>query len=203
MPTHPPLHRCRLLHPVRLARWALLAWALLALPTPAGAQALVRRFPPPVRAAPAAAELPGLGPWSAPGAPALAGVNESWDVLVARARVGRKVKVLLEDSTAVQGRLMAIDSKSITVEQVGGPRVLPAGEVARVQYATHHSRNAFWAGVGGWAALGLVAGLTATPQDPDAAVMLAVVLGLPTGGLLSAIFRDAPLYDAPPVKAAP
>src|SRR5512142_2705472 len=103
MPTHPPLHRCRLLHPVRLPRWPLLALAPLAPPTPAGAQALVHRFPPPVRAATAAAELPGLSPWSTPRASALTRVNESWDVLVARVRVGRKVKVLLQDSTAVQG----------------------------------------------------------------------------------------------------
>ncbi len=184
----------------------VLALAALLAPGASGAQELVRRFPPPPPArypAAVAEPLPAALPEFAAGAPAAA--DPSWDALVGRIKPGRKVKVVLRDSSSVQGQLLGIDARSITVSQRSGPRVLPAGDVAQVQYATHRSRNAFLAGVAAWVAVGLVYNLVAKPseRDPDAPVFFGVLLGLPTGGIAAAVIHDRALYAAPAPTAIP
>lgn len=130
------------------------------------------------------------------------GINRSWDALVGSVRSGRKVTVTLMSSTAVEGKLLAIDERSITVEQSDGPRVIAAADVLRVRYAGIRRRHVLYGMLIGAAAGGLtVWAIDRQSSHPSSAAeavgMGAVFVGLPCGALVGAALPiGPPLYES-------
>lgn len=131
--------------------------------------------------------------------------NRSWDALAGNARTGRKVIVSLMNSATVEGRLLGIDARSISVEQPGGPRVIDAADVARVRYAGVRKRHVVYGMLIGAAVGGLATAIidrqSSHPSSTGEAVgMGAVFIGLPAGAIAGAVVpAGAPLYEAAPV----
>jgi len=135
------------------------------------------------------------------------GVNRSWDALTGSVETGRKVTVTLMSSTNLEGRLLGIDERSITVEQPGGSRAIPATEVLRVRYAGVRKRHVLYGMLVGAVAGGLtlwaIDSQSSHPSSATEAVGLgAVFFGLPGGALVGAALPiGPPLYEAAPVTA--
>ena len=116
----------------------------------------------------------------------------SWDSLVGAVKTGRMVTVTLANSTRVEGRLLAIDARSISLEQPGGPRVFEAADVLRVRYARNRKRHVIYGML-----IGMAAGDAATAiidrqsSHPSSAVeaagLGAIVIGLTVGGVVGAL----------------
>ena len=150
---------------------------------------------------------------SQPVAASGAETNRSWDTLAGSVKTGKKVKVTLVDSTNVEGKLLAIDTHSISVEQPEGPRAFEVADVFRVRYAGVRKRHALYGmliGMAGGALAGAVAysGETLTIHEKDgsirkvdarveAAVLYAIFFGLPAGAIGGAVLPiGQPLYEA-------
>jgi hypothetical protein len=167
-----------------------------AAPQPRFTQEAVRHA---VDAATHNAAQPGLT--SQPVAASSADINRSWDGLVGSIKTGKKVTVTLMSSTNVEGKLLAIDAGSITVEQSGGPQAIAAADVLRVRYAGIRLRHVLYGILIGSAAgaVGLVA-IDQRSSHPgtkvEAAVLGAVFVGLPVGAVVgSALPIGPPLYE--------
>ena len=126
----------------------------------------------------------------------------SWDTLVGAVKTGRMITVTLANSTRVEGRLLAIDARSISLEQPGGPRVFEAADVLRVRYASNRKRRVIYGML-----IGMAAGAVATAiidsrsSHPSSAVeaagLGAIFIGLPAGAVVGALVPSGQLlYEA-------
>jgi hypothetical protein len=128
-------------------------------------------------------------------------INRSWDTLAGTVKTGKKVTVMLMNSSSVEGKLLAIDSHSITVQQLAGPQTIEAAEVFRVRYAGIRKRHAVYGTLIG-APCGAVAlwGIDRSSSHPravEAAVLGALFFGLPGGAIAgAAVPIGPPLYEA-------
>lgn len=154
----------------------------------------------PDQATPQAAPSPAPGP------------NRSWDTLVDTVKKGKKVTVTLMTTATVEGKLVAIDARSIRIEQPGGAQTIETAEVFRVRYAGIRSRHARWGMLIGATAAAIAGaiiyrnptivqhsdGSTSTlDQQVEATVMYAIFLGLPGGAIGGALMPiGEPLYEA-------
>jgi len=131
-----------------------------------------------------------------------AGINRSWDVLVGSVKAGKKVNVTLMSSSDVEGKLLAIDAGSITVERSGAPRVIAAADVLRVRYANIRQRHVLYGMLIGAVAGGVAfwaADKASSSPDPyeSGADIGAIVIGLPLGAVVGAALPiGPPLYEA-------
>lgn len=184
----------------------LCAAALLAVPAVSSAQPLVRASGPQLLRLEVGntvwvTEAPLLGVEQKAGA----GVNRSWDALVGSIKIGKKVAVNLVNSTTVEGKLLAIDERSITVEQSGKPLVVAGADVLRVRYAGVRKRHVLYGMLIGAVAGGVTfwaADKLSDSPDPyeSGADIGAIVIGLPAGAAVGAALPiGPPLYEAAPV----
>lgn len=128
--------------------------------------------------------------------------NRSWDTLVSTVKTGRKISVTLVNATSVEGKLLAIDVRSISVDQPGGPRAIEAAEVVRVRYAGVRKRHVIYGMLIGMAG-GAVANVIIDKQSSrpsstaEAAGLGAIFVGLPIGAVGGALVPiGQPLYEA-------
>jgi hypothetical protein len=139
---------------------------------------------------------------SQPVAAAGAETNRSWDTLVGTVKTGEKVIVTLLNSTNVEGKLLAIDTHSISVEQPGRPRAIEAADVLRVRYAGVRRRHVIYGMLIGMASGALAAVLidkqSSRPSSTaEAAVLGAIFIGLPAGTVGGAVVPiGQPIYEA-------
>ena len=130
------------------------------------------------------------------------GINRSWEDLLGSARIGKKITVTLVDSSSMEGKLLAIDAGSITVEQPGGPRTITAGDVLRVRYAGVRQRHVRYgmligAVVGGLATWAIDSQSSHPSSAGEAVGMGALLIGLPVGAIVGAALPvGPPLYGA-------
>jgi hypothetical protein len=126
----------------------------------------------------------------------------SWDTLIGAVKRGRVITVTLANSTRVEGRLLAIDARSISIEQPGGARVVDAAEVLRVRYAGNRKRHVIHGLL-----IGMAAGAAVTviidrrsshPSSvAEAAGLGAIVIGAPAGAAVGALVPSGQLlYEA-------
>lgn len=126
----------------------------------------------------------------------------SWEALVGAIKTGRMITVTLSDATRVDGRLRAIDARSLTLEQPGGRHVFEAADVLRVRYASHRKRHVIHGML-----VGMVVGAVATvlidkqSSHPSSAVeaagLGAIFIGLPAGAVVGALVPTGQLlYEA-------
>lgn len=130
-----------------------------------------------------------------------ADINRSWDTLAITVNTSKKVTVTLMNLTSMEGKLLAIDSHSITVQQPAGPKTIAAGDVFRVRYAGVRKRHALYGML-----LGMPVGAISLwavdrnsdkPKAVDAAVLGAIFFGLPGGAIAgAAVPIGPPLYEA-------
>ncbi len=137
-----------------------------------------------------------------PVAAAGADANRSWDTLVGNVKTGEKVIVTLVNSTSVEGRLLAIDPHSISVDQPGGPRAIDVTDVVRVRYAGVRKRHVIYGMLIGMAG-GALAAVAIDKQSShpsstaEAAGLGAIFVGLPGGAIGGALVPlGQPLYEA-------
>lgn len=128
--------------------------------------------------------------------------NRSWDALVGTVKTGRKVIVTLVNATSVEGKLLAIDMRSISVDQREGPRAIEAADVVRVRYAGVRKRHVIYGMLIGMAG-GAVANVIIDKQSShpsstaEAAGLGAIFVGLPIGAAGGALVPiGQPLYEA-------
>jgi len=127
--------------------------------------------------------------------------NRSWETLVCTVKTGKKVIVTLMNSTNVEGKLIAIDTNSISVEQPYGPQAIKAADVFRVRYAGVRKRHVLYGILigmaGGALTLAVIDKHSSHPSTTvEAAVMGAIFLGLPTGAIGgAAVPIGQPLYE--------
>lgn len=126
----------------------------------------------------------------------------SWDALVGAVTTGRMLTVMLSDATRVEGRLLAIDARSISLERPGGPQVFEAADVLRVRYASNRKRHVIYGVLIGMA-VGAVASVVIDKQSShpssaaEAAGLGAIFIGLPVGAVVGALVpRGQLLYEA-------
>ena len=128
-------------------------------------------------------------------------INRSWDTLAGSIKTGKKVAVILMNSSSVEGKLLAIDSHSVTVQEAAGSRTIAAADIFRVRYAGTRRRHALYGML-----LGMPVGAISTwavdkksdkPQPGEAAIMGAILFGLPGGAIAGAAMPIGPtLYEA-------
>jgi len=128
-------------------------------------------------------------------------INRSWDTLATTAKAGKKVTVTLMNASSVEGKLLAIDSRSITVQQPGGSKTIGAEDVFRVRYAGIRKRHALYGMLVGMPvgaiSLWAIDRNSDKPNAVDAAVLGAVFFGLPGGAIAGAAMPiGPPLYEA-------
>jgi hypothetical protein len=128
-------------------------------------------------------------------------INRSWDTLAGTVKTGKKVTVMLMNSSSVEGKLLAIDSHSITVQQLAGPQTIEAADVFRVRYAGIRKRHAVYGLLLGMpcgaATLWAIDRGSSHPKAAEAAVMGAIFIGLPGGAIAGAAAPiGPPLYEA-------
>ncbi len=68
-------------------------------------------------------------------------VNRSWEKLTESVKVGKSVVVKRTNFVQVEGKLLAIDAKSITVRWKEQPEVISRPDVFRVRYANIRRRH--------------------------------------------------------------
>lgn len=128
--------------------------------------------------------------------------NNSWDTLVGAVKNGRMITVTLANSTRVEGRLLAIDARSISIEQHGGARVFDAAEVLCVRYAGNRKRHVIRGLL-----IGMAAGAAVTmiidrrsshpSSAAEAAGLGAIFIGAPAGAAVGALVPSGQLlYEA-------
>ena len=127
--------------------------------------------------------------------------NHSWDTLIGTVTTGKKVIVTLMNPMNVQGKLLAVDTNSITVEQPYGPQVIKVADVFRVRYTggrKHHVLYGILIGMASGAlTLAVIDKQSSHPETVDAAVMGAIFFGLPAGAIGGAVIPiGPPLYEA-------
>ncbi|MCX6537337.1 MAG: hypothetical protein NT151_00170 [Acidobacteria bacterium] len=128
--------------------------------------------------------------------------NRSWDTLVGKVKAGEKVIVTLVNATHVEGKLLAIDTHSIRVDQPGGPRAIEAADVVRVRYAGVRKRHVIYGMLIGMAGGALVTVVidkqSSRPSSTvEAAGLGAIFIGLPGGAIGGALVPiGQPLYEA-------
>lgn len=136
------------------------------------------------------------------------GVNQSWSVLRSSVSPGTPVTVTRLDHSRLEGKLLAIDDRSITVGPENVRQVVDASNVLRVELAGVRRRRVLQYGV----PFGMLAGGLVTmaidnrskhPEPGQAFAMGAVFAGLPLGALAAtAIPLGPPLYEAAGQTAA-
>ncbi len=171
---------------------------MLAAPQPRFSQEAIRHA---VSAATHNAAQPGRLT-SQPVAASGAETNRSWDTLVGKVKTGEKVIVTLVNSTNVEGKLLAIDTHSISVDQPGGPRAIEVADVVRVRYAGVRKRHVIYGmliGIAGGALAAVVIDKQSSRPSStvEAAGLGAIFIGLPGGAVGGALVRiGPPLYEA-------
>lgn len=122
--------------------------------------------------------------------------NRSWDVLVQSVKTGKSVVVYRMAGGHSEGKLLAIDDNSITVQQKGQPQVIQRGDVFRVRYANIRRRNTLLGmaiGIGAGAAIVGAATDSAKAAGATAGALFGMGFGALGGGVLP---LGAPLYEA-------
>jgi hypothetical protein len=132
-----------------------------------------------------------------------ADTHRSWEALARTARAGRIVVVTLADATRVEGRLLAVNRDSLTVQRSGGTSTFKAADVVRVRDAGVRRRHVLHGMLLGMAA-GAVAMVAVDQRSShpssvaEAAGLGALVIGLPAGAAAGALLPiGSPLYEAP------
>jgi hypothetical protein len=127
--------------------------------------------------------------------------NRSWDALAAHVTAGRKVVVTLVNSTVVEGKVIAIDGHSITIEQGVAVQTIRVDDVCTVRDAGARKRRVVYGMLIG-ATAGSVMGpawdrRSAHPSSrAEASVFGAVFIGAPIGAIAGALVpRGAPLFE--------
>lgn len=135
--------------------------------------------------------------------------TSSWDSLVGTIKTGRMISLTLANSTRVEGRLVAIDANSISLEQPDGTRVFQAADVLRVRYASKRKRNVIRGMLIGMAVGGVATAIidrqSSHPSSVvEAAGLGALVIGLPVGAAAGALVPSGQLlYEAATVRKTP
>ncbi len=123
--------------------------------------------------------------------------NHSWDKLTEVIKIGKKVLVVRMDAAQVEGKLLSINTDSITVQMKGQPMVTQRAEVFRVRYADIRKRNTLLGLAAGAGTLAAIAAGTASESDRGIAGGLGALLGAGIGAAAGAVIPiGAPLYQA-------
>ena len=125
---------------------------------------------------------------------------------MATAPPGGRLRISLANATTVDGRLSAIDANGLQIILTAGPKNFVRSEVQRVENAGVRSRHVRIGMV-----VGAIIGAVATPlvdrlsEHPssvgEAAGLGALVIGLPVGAFVGAVWPTGPpLYEAPRLR---
>jgi hypothetical protein len=135
-------------------------------------------------------------------------VNRSWEELMRSIISSKEVVVTRMNSARVEGKVLSLTAESITVNArvlvSRSPDVfkkmdgeVPRSDVFRVRYAGIQRRHILWGLLIGGAVAAAVLPSTEDRHKGEAAVMGALFIGFPIGGVVGAAWPPGPpLYEA-------
>jgi hypothetical protein len=127
--------------------------------------------------------------------------NHSWDQLMQTLKPDKTVVVTLSNGIKVEGKLLDLTAKSITVKRDGKPQVIERDDVYRVRIANIRRKHMMIGMAIGAAAGAIISTISATKNDAWSGGGGANIAGGAAGGVLYGLVGGAvvpigePLYE--------